>query len=142
MGKGAERGPVELLTVPSHALPPKRAHNFSAGAAMFDTQVMTRLQAEFLSYNNSGMGLVVSRSIPISVVAVLYGCEHGCMLKHDDRLQEMSQRDPGGPVQLVIGRAEANLRQLLAIPDNYKVLFFQVELLCQLGRQKCVAVTQ
>lgn len=42
------------------------------------------------------------------------------------RVQEMSQRDPGGPVQLVIGRAEANLRQLLHVPDNYKVLFFQV----------------
>lgn len=38
----------------------------------------------------------------------------------------MSQRDPGGPVQLVIAQAEANLRQLLNIPDNYKVLFFQV----------------
>ena len=42
------------------------------------------------------------------------------------RLQEMSQRDPGGPVQLVIAQAEANLRQLLQIPDSYSVLFFQV----------------
>lgn len=96
MGKGAERGPVDLITLPSGVRLQKRAHNFSAGAAMFDTQVMTKLQAEFLSYNNSGMGLF-----------------------------EMSQRDPGGPVQLVIAQAEANLRQLLNIPDNYKVLFFQ-----------------
>lgn len=41
-------------------------------------------------------------------------------------LQEMSQRDPGGPVQTCIARAEANLRMLLDIPQNYKVLFFQV----------------
>lgn len=47
-------------------------------------------------------------------------------LTTSDRRQEMSQRDPGGPVQLVIQRAEANLRQLMHIPDNYKVLFFQV----------------
>ena len=40
--------------------------------------------------------------------------------------QEMSQRDPGGPVQTCIARAEANLRMLLDIPQNYKVLFFQV----------------
>ena len=38
----------------------------------------------------------------------------------------MSQRDPGGPVQTCIARAEANLRMLLDIPQNYKVLFFQV----------------
>ena len=42
------------------------------------------------------------------------------------QVQEMSQRDPGGPVQSCIARAEANLRLLLDIPDNYKVLFFQV----------------
>ncbi len=38
----------------------------------------------------------------------------------------MSQRDPGGPVQSCIARAEANLRMLLDVPDNYKILFFQV----------------
>ena len=65
MGKGAERGPVDLLPIPHIQQQRKRAHNFSAGAAMFDTQVMTRLQTEFLSYNNSGMGLFVSRSHPI-----------------------------------------------------------------------------
>lgn len=41
-------------------------------------------------------------------------------------MQEMSQRDPGGPVQSCIARAEANLKMLLDIPDNYQVLFFQV----------------
>lgn len=96
MGKGAERAPVELM--PVHMLPFKqhRAHNFSAGAAMFDTNVMAHMQNNFLSYDNTGMGLF-----------------------------EMSQRDPGGPVQTCIARAEANLRMLLDIPQNYKVLFFQ-----------------
>eukprot|EP00891_Asterochloris_glomerata_P006216 jgi/Astpho2/6216/Aster-03623 len=73
---------------------PIRAFNFSAGAAMFDTSVMLGLQQELLSYEHSGMSLV-----------------------------EMSQRDAGGPVQQVIARAERNLRQLLQIPGNYRVLF-------------------
>lgn len=76
MGKGAERGPVELLTVPSNARLHKRAHNFSAGAAMFDTQVMAKLQAEFLSYNNSGMGLFVSRLLPTPVQGALIKPPH------------------------------------------------------------------
>ncbi|DBA68540.1 hypothetical protein WJX79_008013 [Trebouxia sp. C0005] len=96
MGKGAERAPVELMPPHMLALKQHRAHNFSAGAAMFDTNVMAHLQNNFLSYDGSGMGLF-----------------------------EMSQRDPGGPVQSCIARAEANLRMLLDIPDNYKVLFFQ-----------------
>lgn len=96
MGKGAERAPVELMPPHMLALKQHRAHNFSAGAAMFDTNVMAHLQNNFLSYDGSGMGLF-----------------------------EMSQRDPGGPVQSCIARAEANLKMLLDIPDNYKVLFFQ-----------------
>lgn len=83
--------PAQLLPFKQH-----RAHNFSAGAAMFDTNVLAHMQRNFLSYDNSGMGLF-----------------------------EMSQRDPGGPVQTCIARAEANLRMLLDIPQNYKVLFFQ-----------------
>lgn len=71
MGKGAERGPVEMLTVPSVARLQKRAHNFSAGAAMFDTHVMTKLQADFLSHNGSGMGIFVSRVFPIRLVKYL-----------------------------------------------------------------------
>lgn len=62
MGKGAERAPVELM--PAQLLPFKqhRAHNFSAGAAMFDTNVLAHMQSNFLSYDNSGMGLFVSQS--------------------------------------------------------------------------------
>jgi phosphoserine aminotransferase len=77
--------------------PQFRAHNYSAGAAALDTEVMLEVQAEFVNYQGSGMGI-----------------------------HEMSQRDPGGPVQLVLQGAEDNLRTLLDIPDNYKVLFFQV----------------
>lgn len=62
MGKGCERAPVELM--PAQLLPFKqhRAHNFSAGAAMFDTNVLAHIQRNFLSYDNSGMGLFVSQS--------------------------------------------------------------------------------
>ena len=62
MGKGAERAPVELM--PTQLLPFKqhRAHNFSAGAAMFDTNVLAHMQRNFLSYDNSGMGLFVSHT--------------------------------------------------------------------------------
>lgn len=96
MGKGAERAPVELLPPHMLAFKQRRAHNFSAGAAMFDTNVLAHMQNNFLSYDNSGMGLF-----------------------------EMSQRDPGGPVQTCVARAEANIRLLLEVPDHYKVLFFQ-----------------
>lgn len=60
MGKGAERAPVELMPPHMLALKQHRAHNFSAGAAMFDTNVMAHLQNNFLSYDGSGMGLFVS----------------------------------------------------------------------------------
>ena len=60
MGKGAELAPVELLTPHHLAFTPKRAHNFSAGAAMFDTDVLAHMQDNFLSYEGSGMGIYVS----------------------------------------------------------------------------------
>ena len=83
--------PVAKLQAPQF-----RAHNYSAGAAGLDTDVMLDIQAEFLNYKGTGMGI-----------------------------HEMSQRDPGGPVQTVVQGAEDNLRELLDVPDNYKVLFFQ-----------------
>ena len=60
MGKGAERAPVELLPPQLLKFQPKMAHNFSAGAAMFDTDVLSHMQDDFLSYEGSGMGLFVS----------------------------------------------------------------------------------
>ena len=130
MGKGAERAPVELMPPHMLALKQHRAHNFSAGAAMFDTNVMAHLQNNFLSYDGSGMGLFVSpkpllliRCFAVGDVSVF---SFDAVLSVLCKLQEMSQRDPGGPVQSCIARAEANLKMLLDIPDNYKVLFFQV----------------
>lgn len=41
-------------------------------------------------------------------------------------LIEMSQRDKGGPVQTIISAAVENIRLLLSVPDNYKILLFQV----------------
>ena len=55
MGKGARA----TLNIPQ--LKNVRAFNFSAGAAMFDTEVLLRMQQELLSYQGSTMSLVVSR---------------------------------------------------------------------------------
>ena len=63
MGKGAERAPVELMPAHIMAFKQRRAHNFSAGAAMFDTNVMAHMQNNFLSYDDSGMGLFVSPAV-------------------------------------------------------------------------------
>ena len=130
MGKGAERAPVELIPAPIPLLKQQRAHNFSAGAAMFDTNVLAHMQSNFLSYDNSGMGLFVSRLpqhalsssflVLNTLIASRSAVDRRCLA------QEMSQRDPGGPVQTCIARAEANLRMLLDIPQDYRVLFFQV----------------
>jgi phosphoserine aminotransferase len=35
----------------------------------------------------------------------------------------MSHRDVGGPVQTMMATAEADVRELLEVPDNYRVLF-------------------
>ena len=78
MGKGAERAPMELM--PVHMLPFKqhRAHNFSAGAAMFDTNVMAHMQNNFLSYDNTGMGLFVSQSPPPRPALFSHCSSHRC----------------------------------------------------------------
>ena len=57
MGKGARA----TLAIPQLHQKTVRAFNFSAGAAAFDTEVLLRMQQELLSYQGSGMGLVVSR---------------------------------------------------------------------------------
>lgn len=71
-----------------------RAHNFSAGPAAIPTGVLEQAQAELLDWHGTGMGIL-----------------------------EASHRDAGGPVQGVIARAEAQLRELLSIPTGYRVLF-------------------
>jgi len=74
----------------------QRAYNFSAGAAMLDTEVMLECQKEFVNYLGTGMGVY-----------------------------EMSQRDVGGPVQIMMEKASNNMRELMQVPENYKILFFQ-----------------
>ncbi|CAD7698846.1 unnamed protein product [Ostreobium quekettii] len=73
-----------------------RAHNFSAGPAMLDTEVMTYIQKNLLNYQGCGMGI-----------------------------HEMSHRDVNGPVAAMMERTSGNVRRLLGVPDNYRVLFFQ-----------------
>lgn len=71
-------------------------HNFSAGPACCFDEVLMTAQAEFLNYKGSGMNFM-----------------------------EFSHRDAGGPVQTLMQDLVKNLRELLEVPDNYHVLFFQ-----------------
>jgi len=73
-----------------------RVFNFSAGPAPLPTAVMLRAEAEFSNYKGLGMGIM-----------------------------EMSHRDAGGPVQTYVEKARTLLIDLLKIPDNFRVLFFQ-----------------
>ena len=56
MGKGSRA----TLNIPQLHQKNVRAFNFSAGAAMFDTTVLLRMQQELLSYQGSQMSLTVS----------------------------------------------------------------------------------
>lgn len=72
----------------------KRSYNFSAGPSSLPTRVLERVARELLDFQGTGMGLL-----------------------------EMSHRDAGGPVQTAMASAETSLRALLAVPDDYAVLF-------------------
>eukprot|EP00518_Triparma_eleuthera_P008255 CAMPEP_0182479704 /NCGR_PEP_ID=MMETSP1319-20130603/34615_1 /TAXON_ID=172717 /ORGANISM="Bolidomonas pacifica, Strain RCC208" /LENGTH=386 /DNA_ID=CAMNT_0024681139 /DNA_START=108 /DNA_END=1264 /DNA_ORIENTATION=- len=73
-----------------------RVFNFSAGPACLNDDVMSKVQGEFTDWRGTGMGIM-----------------------------EMSHRDAGGPVQNAMSSAVSDLRDLLQIPENYHVLFFQ-----------------
>jgi len=73
-----------------------RIFNFSAGPAPLPTTVMLRAQEQFSNYNDLGMGIM-----------------------------EMSHRDVDGPVQQQMENARTLLIDLLKIPSNFRVLFFQ-----------------
>lgn len=47
--------------------------------------------------------------------------------------QEMSHRDPGGPVQDMIAGAEQRVRSLLSVPDNYHVIYMAAGAHLQVG---------
>ena len=71
-----------------------RVHNFSAGPSCLPLDVLKEAQAEMLSLEGSGMSFM-----------------------------EMSHRDVNGPVQNAISSASQLVKDLLAVPDNYHVLF-------------------
>eukprot|EP00013_Stygamoeba_regulata_P006562 CAMPEP_0177640780 /NCGR_PEP_ID=MMETSP0447-20121125/6721_1 /TAXON_ID=0 /ORGANISM="Stygamoeba regulata, Strain BSH-02190019" /LENGTH=417 /DNA_ID=CAMNT_0019142865 /DNA_START=198 /DNA_END=1451 /DNA_ORIENTATION=- len=73
----------------------KRAHNFSAGPSQLPFEVLKTVQRDLLNWNATGMSFM-----------------------------ELSHRDAGGPVQSALMTAKADLRGLLNIPANYKILFF------------------
>jgi len=75
----------------------KRSFNFCAGPAMLDSDAMLNMWKSFCDFQGTGVSLI-----------------------------EMSQRDKGGPVQTIIAAAVENIRSLLSVPDNYKILLFQV----------------
>lgn len=99
MGKGSAGLPLAGLSTVARPddLAPKRAYNFCAGPAMLDSSAMVSLWSDFMSFEGSGMSIC-----------------------------EMSQRDTGGPVQSMIHTACDNIRSLLHVPANYKILLFQV----------------
>jgi len=70
--------------------------NFSAGPACLPIDVLLKAQMEFTNFAGSGMSIM-----------------------------EMSHRDVAGPVQNVIYSATENIRALLSVPTNYKVLWMQ-----------------
>ena len=76
-----------------------RVYNFSAGPAMLPEEVLKKAGEEMLEWNNYS-----NQSAKMSVM-------------------EMSHR--GKDFMAIAAKAEADLRQLMAIPDNYKVLFLQ-----------------
>jgi phosphoserine aminotransferase len=103
MGKGAAQGqlldgngPARLRSDGSLHCV-KRSFNFCAGPAMLDSEAMFSMWSQFCSWQGSGVSLI-----------------------------EMSQRDKDGPVQTMISEAVRNIRKLLSVPSNYKILLFQV----------------
>lgn len=73
-----------------------RAHNFSAGPAAIPEEVLRVAQRDMLDYQGTGIGFM-----------------------------ELSHRDADGPVHNMMKSLVGNMRELLEIPDNYHVLFFQ-----------------
>lgn len=73
---------------------PLRSFNFSAGPAALPRQVKLEAVGHFFDYDGN-----------------------------DSNLMELSHRDEGGPVQNLIVDNEMRLRDLLKIPDDYRVFF-------------------
>lgn len=72
-----------------------RIYNFNPGPATLPTEVLEQIRDELLDWHNSGMSVM-----------------------------EMSHRGQLFP-KVVVQESEADLRELLSIPDEYKILFLQ-----------------
>jgi hypothetical protein len=105
-GVGAHDACAKIGVPEGVPCPVKRSHNFCAGPAMLDSAAMVSMWTEFLSWQDSGVSLI-----------------------------EMSQRDVGGPVQTMVADAADNIRKLLDVPRNYRILLFQVRF--KPGREYC-----
>ena len=75
---------------------PKRVINLSAGPSALPTSVMLEAQSKFVDHDGAGIGML-----------------------------EMSHRDPGGTFQNTLQYATDATRDLLSVPDDYHVLWFQ-----------------
>lgn len=73
---------------------PLRSFNFSAGPAALPRQVKLEAVGHFFDYDGT-----------------------------DSNFMELSHRDEGGPVQTMIIDNEMRMRDLLKIPDEYRVFF-------------------
>jgi len=82
------------VSEPASVPRPRRIHNFSAGPAAISERVLERVRAELLDHAGTGASIL-----------------------------EHSHRDADGPVQAAMRHASARLRELLAIPERYHVLF-------------------
>lgn len=134
--------------------PHGRVFNFSAGPAVLPLEVLEQAQADLLNWRGSGgwhrgrgqarvpgtsragagqrgdhAARATCRFVPIPSLhascAALHCLHTPCPLRPPGMsVMEMSHR--GKEFQSIIDAAEADLRALLAIPDNYHVLFMQV----------------
>ena len=122
----------------SAAQPHGRLYNFSAGPAVLPVPVLKQAQADLLnwcaraaprallyrsftclavpSHSSASPRLHTGKSYEWCSIC----CRRGCGMS----VMEMSHR--GKEFTQIINEAEADLRALLAVPENYRVLFLQV----------------
>ena len=104
-----------------------RVFNFSAGPAVLPVEVLEQAQADLLNWRGCGEAGAPSSRPRERVSRVRRPPCDAARSRHPGRagmsVMEMSHR--GKEFQSIIDAAEADLRALLAIPDNYQVLFMQ-----------------
>ncbi len=118
-----------------------RVYNFSAGPAVLPEEVLKEAADEMLDYRGTGMSVMEMshRSKAFETIRV-YNFSAGPAVLPEEVLKEaademLDYRGTGMSVmemshrskafETIIQEAEADLRELMNIPDNYKVLFLQ-----------------